>query len=67
MRLSDLVDATRNPIWGEIGLLVFLGLFVAILVYTFSRKNRGRFDRARSLPLDDDPAPSEERPEHERF
>jgi cbb3-type cytochrome oxidase subunit 3 len=43
--------------WAELGLLLFVAAFVGIVIYTFLRRNRAKFERASRLPLeDDDPA-----------
>lgn len=55
------MGAAGLEIWAEVGLVVFLLLFVAVLVHTFTRRNHERFERARSMPLEDDPAPRQER------
>ncbi|MGE3164198.1 MAG: cbb3-type cytochrome oxidase subunit 3 [Planctomycetota bacterium] len=46
----------------EVGLLIFLGLFVLVIFYAFSRRNRSTFERASHMPLDDDSAPGRETP-----
>lgn len=42
---------------GVTGLLLFIVLFAGVLVYTFWPGNRKRFERARHIPLEDDPEP----------
>jgi cbb3-type cytochrome oxidase subunit 3 len=32
---------------------MFTAIFAGVLVYTFARRNRAMFDRARRAPLDD--------------
>jgi cbb3-type cytochrome oxidase subunit 3 len=39
---------------GMAGLLLFIGLFAAVLAYVFWPGNRDSFERARRLPLDAD-------------
>ena len=46
-------QAAPDSRFGEIGLLIFVGLFTIVLIYTFHRRNRKTFDHARHLPLDD--------------
>ncbi len=36
------------------GLLIFMALFAAVLIYTFWPGNRKRFEEARKIPLEDD-------------
>ena len=36
------------------GLLIFIALFAAVLIYTFWPGNRRRFEEARKIPLEDD-------------
>jgi cbb3-type cytochrome oxidase subunit 3 len=52
MSLADVMGAMHLPVYAEIGLLVFVGVFLGVLVTLFSRKNRATFDRARFLPLE---------------
>jgi cbb3-type cytochrome oxidase subunit 3 len=52
MSLADVMGAMHLPVYAEIGLLVFVSLFIGVLVTVFSRKNRATFDRARFLPLE---------------
>jgi cytochrome c oxidase cbb3-type subunit IV len=40
---------------GLTGLLLFVGMFVLVLAYVFWPGNNDRFERARRLPLDNDP------------
>lgn len=44
--LSDLAQT--------VGLLLFVLAFVLVLIYTFAPANRKTFDRAASLPLDEE-------------
>ncbi len=44
-----------RAIFGVAGLLIFIALFAGVLIYTFWPGNRKRFERARQMPLDDDP------------
>jgi cytochrome c oxidase cbb3-type subunit 4 len=43
--------------FGIAGLLIFIALFAAVLIYTFWPGNRKRFDHASRIPLDDDEQP----------
>lgn len=55
MRLSEIMGEAGLEAFAEIGLLIFAILFFGVLVYTFAKRNRGTFDRARRAPLDDAP------------
>ena len=43
---------------GVAGMLLFIGLFVGVLIYTFWPGNKKRFDHASHIPLEDDPDPN---------
>jgi len=47
--------------FGVLGLLIFVAMFVGVLIYTFWPGNKKRFERARRMPLDDDPDESSRR------
>lgn len=53
MRLSDIMSYARLEIFAEIALLMFVAIFGGVLLYTFSRRNKENFERARHLPLSD--------------
>jgi cbb3-type cytochrome oxidase subunit 3 len=59
------MSAAGLQVFAEIGLVLFLAIFAGVLVYTFTRKNRGIFERARWAPLDDAPPARRERSTHE--
>ncbi len=42
------------------GLILFVGLFVAVLIYALWPGNRQRFERASRLPLDQDDRPEQD-------
>jgi cytochrome c oxidase cbb3-type subunit IV len=42
-------------------LLLFIGMFLAVLIYTFWPGNKKRFERAARLPLEQDPDPNDEK------
>ena len=65
MRLSEIMGAAGLQVFAEIGLVLFLLLFAGVLVYTFTKRNRATFDRARLAPLDDAPRAGGERSIHE--
>ena len=60
MGLGDVMSASGLHVFAEIGLVLFLALFAGVLIYVFARRNREKFERARSLPLDDGDAPGQE-------
>jgi len=55
MSLSEIMAQAGLEKFAEVGLVLFLVLFAGILIYTFRRRNKARFDRARRMPLDDAP------------
>jgi cbb3-type cytochrome oxidase subunit 3 len=59
MSLSEIMAQAGLTVYAEIGLVLFLILFLGILVYTFRRRNRSKFERARRLPLEDAPITTE--------
>lgn len=57
MRLSDVMSNMGLTSFAEIGLVLFFLVFVGIVVYTFLKRNRKKYEEASLLPLeDDDPA-----------
>ncbi|MFP3920113.1 MAG: cbb3-type cytochrome c oxidase subunit 3 [Dichotomicrobium sp.] len=46
-------------------LLLFIGLFVAVLIYVFWPGNRKRFERASRMPLEESDKPQEDNTERE--
>jgi len=65
MRLAEIMGAAGLQVFAEIGLVLFLAIFVGVLFYTFGGRNRAVFDRARVAPLVDAPRASEERSAHD--
>lgn len=63
MSLSDIMSGSGLHLFAEIGLIVFLLFFAGVVVYTFARRNRDVFERARHAPLDDAPAVRPDAPE----
>jgi cbb3-type cytochrome oxidase subunit 3 len=55
MKLGEIMSAAGLQVFAEIGLVLFLAIFAGVLVYTFTKRNRATFDRARTAPLDDAP------------
>lgn len=58
MSLSDIMGHTNLSHWAQIALVMFLVIFAGVTVYVFARRNKPEWDRARSLPLDDDTQPT---------
>lgn len=54
MRLSDIMSAAGLTSWAEIGLIISVVAFAAIVVYTFVIRSRGSWEEARRLPLEAD-------------
>jgi cytochrome c oxidase cbb3-type subunit IV len=48
------------------GLLLFMALFAAVLIYTFWPGNKKSFEEARNIPLEDDKDDSPSRGENGR-
>lgn len=65
MRLSEIMSAAGLQVFAEIGLVLFVILFAGVLVYTFTKRNRATFERARTAPLHDGPDTPRERSTHE--
>jgi cbb3-type cytochrome oxidase subunit 3 len=54
MKLSDIVSAMHLPIFAEVPLLVFMGIFIGVAVHLLGK--RDDFSHAAALPLSDDGA-----------
>jgi cbb3-type cytochrome oxidase subunit 3 len=65
MRLSEIMSAAGLQVFAEIGLVMFLAIFAGVVVYTFTKRNRATFERARTAPLDDAPRADGKRAIHE--
>ncbi len=52
MKLSDVVSAMNLPIFAEIPLLLFMGIFVGVALHLL--RGPDHFSAARSLPLQDE-------------
>jgi cbb3-type cytochrome oxidase subunit 3 len=59
------MSAAGLQVFAEIGLVLFVAIFCGVLAYTFARKNRATFDRARGAALHDAPRASGESFTHE--
>jgi cbb3-type cytochrome oxidase subunit 3 len=55
MSLTDVMSGFGLHLYAEGGLVLFGAAFLAIAVTTFLRRNREHFERARFLPLEDEP------------
>ena len=67
MRLSDVMSNMGLTSFAEIGLVLFFLVFVGIVIYTFLKRNRKKYEEASMLPLeDDDPRPDRETKEPRR-
>ena len=55
MRLGEIMSAAGLHVFAEIGLVLFLAIFAGVVAYTFTKRNRAVFERARTAPLQDPP------------
>ena len=55
MRLSDIMSAAGFTSWAELGLIVSLLTFTAIVAYVFLRR-KSSWEHLRNLPLEHDEA-----------
>jgi cbb3-type cytochrome oxidase subunit 3 len=55
MRLSDIMSGLDLTIFPKVALVIFLGVFVAVVTRALARSRRAEFSRAASMPLDDGP------------
>ena len=49
MKLSDIVSAMQLPVFAEVPLLVFMGIFIGVCVHML--RQGGKLDEAAQLPL----------------
>lgn len=54
MRLSDLMSAMQLSAYAEVGLVIFLVTFLAIVLHVMNRKRAPQWEAARHMPLDDE-------------
>ena len=68
MRLSDVMSHSGLAWYAEVGLVLFLVAFAAIVVRTMWPSRRDEMDRASRLPLDNGTTPpkNDEEPNHDR-
>lgn len=57
MRLSDIMSSMGLAFYPAIALIIFFGVFVAVVAKAYSKGMKPELDRAASMPLNDD-APS---------
>lgn len=65
MSLTEIMSHAGLEGYAEVGLVLFLALFLGVLVYTFRKRNKATFDRASRMPLDDAPTRTEGPRRHE--
>jgi len=53
MKLSDIMSAAGLSSWAEIGLILSVVTFSAIVVYAFVVRSRASYEDARHLPLEE--------------
>ena len=58
MSLTDLMSGSGTTSYAEWALVLSILAFLAIVVWTFLKRNRAAQDELRHLPLDDDRAPA---------
>lgn len=54
MRLSDIMGNMDLTIWPQVALVIFIGLFIGIVIRTFSKSRRPAQEEASRIPLQDD-------------
>jgi cbb3-type cytochrome oxidase subunit 3 len=54
MKLSDVMSYANLSVYTEIALVLFLGIFIAVTIYTFLPSRQREHDLASRLPLEDD-------------
>lgn len=59
MGLSDVMSHAGLTLYVEIGLVLFMVAFVAIVIRTFSPSRRGEFEADGRLPFDETPSARE--------
>lgn len=57
MRLSDIMSHAGLAAYAEVGLVLFLIAFIAIVIRLFRSSNRAGMEHARRLPLERDDTP----------
>lgn len=59
MRLSEIMSRLDLAFYPQVGLVLFLGIFTAVVVYVLRGGKDGTFEAARRLPLDEPPRASD--------
>jgi cbb3-type cytochrome oxidase subunit 3 len=57
VKLSDVMSAMKLAHYAEIALVIFLGVFLAVIVHVLRSEPKTRWERARYLPLEDQSKP----------
>jgi len=60
MKLSDIVSSMHLPVFAEVPLLLFMGIFVGVALHLVGK--RGEFAAMEALPLRHDDHPRSKRP-----
>jgi cbb3-type cytochrome oxidase subunit 3 len=56
MKLSDIMGNAGLSMYAEVALVLFLGVFIAIVLRTFAPSRRRELDEAALIPLNDAPS-----------
>ncbi len=59
MKLSDIMSAAGLSSWAEIGLILSVITFSAIVIWVFVVRKKPSYEHLRELPLEDDNAADE--------
>jgi cbb3-type cytochrome oxidase subunit 3 len=54
MSLSEIMSSAGLSIYAEIGLVIFLAVFVGVAIYTFWTKREVDFEDTKRIPLEDE-------------
>lgn len=60
MSLTDLMSGMHLDVYPQIGLVLFLGVFIVLVSRVFASCRRGEYQQAAELPLQDEPGSSTE-------
>lgn len=55
MKLSDAMSAAELSAYAEVGLLIFLGVFIAVAIRVLWPGQSAHYERVGRIPLDDEP------------
>jgi len=58
MSMTDIMSAMRLHLFAEVAFVLALTAFATVVVTVFLGRNRAAFERARFLPLEDEPRPA---------